>query len=400
MKFRRRGPATLMLSGAVALFALSADFRVNATESESSPADKSAPAAAEEPVLASSESGLAARQEAISLKYKRFEKSLLEMGEAMKKSDPERAAVLFRAVGKSKEDRNPQQMAKVMELLKEERLGDATERQGELVGSLQALLDLLTSEDRDKKREQRKKEIEEYLKKLNKIIAGQKDVRAATERGESTEGLVPRQTKLSEKAQELRKDIDQADESRKKGSEEKESKPGDEPPDQKPAESQPGDEAPGEQKPNDKEQKGKSDDKKSPEGAEPSDEKSGESKPGEGEQGESEPGESKPGESKPVKANRDRVSLEKVSPKRRNPLRVKRRLNRPARKCNKPSKSSRRAAIATRPRIRTRHSKSSKRQRSRLEEDSPVAGRRTRQTAGRVGIPLPENARDASGRLQ
>src|SRR5262249_48635624 len=148
--------------------------------------------------------------------YKRFEKSLLEMGEAMKRNDPERAALLFRAVGKSKEDRNPQQMTKVIELLKEERLGDATERQGELVDSLQALLDLLASEDRDKKRERRKKEDEEFLKKLNKIIAGQKDVRAATERGESTDGLVPRQAKLAEKAQQLKKEIDDSDEARRK----------------------------------------------------------------------------------------------------------------------------------------------------------------------------------------
>src|SRR5262245_3856193 len=63
--------------------------------------DKPAAADAENAAPAPGQSELAYRQEAISLRYKRFEQSLIQMAEAMRKSDPERASLLFRAVGKS-----------------------------------------------------------------------------------------------------------------------------------------------------------------------------------------------------------------------------------------------------------------------------------------------------------
>src|SRR5579871_1729259 len=58
----------------------------------------------------SREESLAVGQETISRRYKRFEDTLYKIAEALRKTDPDRADLLLRAIGKSKEDRISQQM--------------------------------------------------------------------------------------------------------------------------------------------------------------------------------------------------------------------------------------------------------------------------------------------------
>ena len=80
----------------------------------------------------------------ISRRYKRFEDTLYKIAESMRKTDPDRADLLVRAIGKSKEDRIGAQMAELAALLKDNKqLGDAVERQGDVVTQLHSLLDLL-----------------------------------------------------------------------------------------------------------------------------------------------------------------------------------------------------------------------------------------------------------------
>src|SRR5262249_58221324 len=86
--------------------------------------------------------------DATNRRYKRFEDTLYKIAEALRKTDPDRADLLIRAIGKSKEDRISQQMNELVQLLKENKqLGDAIDRQSDVVTQLQALLDLLLSED-------------------------------------------------------------------------------------------------------------------------------------------------------------------------------------------------------------------------------------------------------------
>ena len=270
------------------------------------------PAAPEEP-------GLSETQDAINARYIRFEKTMNDMVQFLQKTDPDRAAILNRAISRSREDGVGLQLKKLVEVLRDQNeLGDAIDRQGEVVTDLQSLLDLLMSDDREKELAKEKARIEQYIKDLNKIIAGQKDVRAGTERGEPGQSLTPRQEKLAEKAQELGKTIDSDDHERKpakptdkapmpKGDEPKapgtpdESKPGDpKPGDAKPEDSKPGDTKsedakPGEPKPEDS----KPGDSKPGKESKPGDSKPGDSKPNQGKPGEGKPSDSKPGESKP-----------------------------------------------------------------------------------------------------
>ena len=276
-------------------------------------ADGATPACAPAATPADEAQPLSESQDAINARYKRFEKTMNDMVQFLQKTDPDRAAILNRALSRSREDGVGLQMEKLVALLRDSnQLGDAVDRQGEVVTDLQALLDLLMSDDREKELAKEKARIEAYIKDLNKIIAGQKDVRAGTERGEPGQSLTPRQEKLTEKTKDLGKLIDSDDHERKptkpkgegdpKAAKPGESKPGeskpgeDKPGEAKPGEAKPGEAKPGENKP--EESKPKPGETK-PEEAKPGETKPGETKPGEAKPGESKPGESKPGESKP-----------------------------------------------------------------------------------------------------
>jgi len=235
---------------------------------------------------AAAEKSLAGDQDLIARRYRRFEETLLKIAEVMRKSDPDRATLLIRAIGKSREERVAVQLTELIGLLQEEQFGDASERQTEVVTQLQGLLDLLLSEDRAKELAAEKARLQKHIKELNKIIAQQKDVRAGTERGDPAERLTDRQKKVTERTGDLGKQIDKEDTARRdeaKEGEEDSSESGDKPGDKS------GDKP--EDKPADK--SGKPDGEK-PDGEKP-DAESG--KPSEG--GKPQPGQPQPGESQP-----------------------------------------------------------------------------------------------------
>jgi hypothetical protein len=158
---------------------------------------------------------LASTQEMISRRFKRFEETLSKIHEALRRTDPERAELLLRAIGKSKEDRISQQMGDLVQLLRDNKqLGDAIERQGDVVTQLHALLDLLLSEDRQKELKEEQARIRKYLEELNKIIAREKGNRADNERGAPADDVADQQKKIAEQAGKLGKSIDKEDKAR------------------------------------------------------------------------------------------------------------------------------------------------------------------------------------------
>ncbi len=156
---------------------------------------------------------LANDQDAIRARYKRFNLTLQQMAEILRKQDPERADLLFRALGKSQESRIDDQMTLIFGLLNKEQpqLGEAIERQGELVGQLKVLLDLLQSEDRRSEIEKEKQRLQELVKDINKLIGKEKDVRAGTERGDDAKKLTDKQGDVAKDADKLGQKIDKDD---------------------------------------------------------------------------------------------------------------------------------------------------------------------------------------------
>jgi len=162
----------------VALWALPLTVLVLADEAAKSESPKkeaaepATPANDQPPAATPREDGLSSVQEIISRRFKRFEDTLYKIAEAQRKTDPDRADLLIRAIGKSKEERISQQMNDLIQLLRENKqLGDAIERQDDLVTHLHSLLDLLLSEDRQKELKEEQARIKKYIEEVNKIIA-------------------------------------------------------------------------------------------------------------------------------------------------------------------------------------------------------------------------------------
>jgi len=154
---------------------------------------------------------LASSQEAIRARYLRFENTLQQLSEYLRKSDPQRADLLVRTIGKSKEGRIPDQLQALTELLKNDQLGDAIEREEEVIKQMQVMLDLLMSEDRKDEIEKEKARIKDLIKDVDKLIGKQTDARANTERGGEPSDLQKQQKQVADGAQKLVQKIDGQD---------------------------------------------------------------------------------------------------------------------------------------------------------------------------------------------
>jgi hypothetical protein len=288
----------------VGAFLLAAADDARAPDSKAPAADNKAAvptdtgSADKAPAGATREESLASTQDVINRRFKRFEDTLYKIAEALRKTDPDRADLLIRAIGKSKEDRISQQMNELVQLLKENKqLGDAIERQGDVVTQLHALLDLLLSEDRQKELKEEQARIKKYIDEVNKIIAREKANRADNERGAPAEEVAGQQKKIADQTEGLGKQMakDDAAKQAKAGAKQGKGKPDA----GKPGEGKPGEGKPDEGKPDEgKPDEGKPDDKNPAEGK-PSEGKPSEGKPSEGKPSEGKPSEGKPSEGKP-----------------------------------------------------------------------------------------------------
>ena len=262
-------------------------------------ADPAAPADAKPAADQAREEPLSSGQEVISRRYKRFEDTLRKIAESLRKTDPDRSDLLLRAIGQGNADRISQQMIDIVQLLRDNKqLGDAIERQGDLVTQLHSLLDLLLSEDRQKEIKEEQARIKKYIEEVNKAIAKEKANRADNERGAPLDEVAGQQKKIAEQVQSLGKQMAKDDAAKQSKSQAKsQGKRSDgKSQDGKPGEGQSGDDAkPGDA---DKSADGKSGDEK------PADGKSqdGKSQDGKSQDGKSQDGKSQDGKSQDGKS--------------------------------------------------------------------------------------------------
>lgn len=269
--------------------------KAEATPAVAAPEGDSKAAVPGTPAAESRPQALASSQDLLLRKYARFVETMRKIAESIRKTDPERAELLNRAIGKSNAEQIPGQLSQLVALLRSEsKLQDALDSQEEVVADMQLLLKLLMSEDEREKNKAEQARIEAYIKKLNEIINQQRDTRAATERKEDADALTRRQKKIADKAHDLNEQI-QKDDAEKEAKEGAESKP------------QEGDAKPGDPKngkpPAGKESETKDPDAKKPDGDKPEGEKpegkKPEAKPMEGEPKPGEPQEGMPKEGEP-----------------------------------------------------------------------------------------------------
>jgi hypothetical protein len=224
-------------------------------------------------VAAKKEVELVSTEKSLSERYDRLELLAGRLAELSKSTQPRRAELLQQLVAKSREKDVPGRFDEIVKALETDNLGDATKNQTALQAELQAMLDLLLQEDRDRQIESERQRISKYLAELNKIIRQQRGIKARTAGGDEEEQLGDDQQRASDKTGELGSQIEstelkpKSEGSQPEGNESKgspaeskgEPKNGDKPSEkdeQKPGEGEPkdspsGDKPPGDSKPSD-----------------------------------------------------------------------------------------------------------------------------------------------------
>jgi hypothetical protein len=245
---------------------------------------------------------LAGSEKSLSERYDRLELLAGRLAELSKSTQPRRAELLQQLVAKSREKGVPGQFDEIIRALESDNLGDATKNQTSLQTELQAMLDLLLQEDRDRQIESERQRISKYLAELNKIIRQQRGIKARTAGGDEEQQLGEDQERASDKTGELGSQIQETELKPKSGDEQAEGKESKDSPSEsgepkdgeKPSEN-------GEQKPGDSEMKDPSEQGK-PKDGEPSESKDspfGDSQPSDSKPSEGQPSQSKPSQSKP-----------------------------------------------------------------------------------------------------
>lgn len=182
-----------------------------ATMAQEPPA--AAPAQAAEPVTPKS---LRDDQLSVSGRYARFERMLTQMADILGRQDAERADLLRRAIGKGREGRIKEEIENVVELIKSGDIGDASEKQAEVIKNLQALLTLLQSEDRRSAVERERDRLNGLLKDVRSVLAEQRAARAATQNSPAPSSAAPGQKKAISETEKLLESMREHDDNESK----------------------------------------------------------------------------------------------------------------------------------------------------------------------------------------
>ncbi len=230
---------------------------------------------AADPAAAKPKDDLSLQQQQIRRDYERFERSLLEAAEHLRRKEPEQSDILDRAREKSQEQALLGEMEKIAIELKQNQTGSASDRQRLVIERMEEILQLLQSEDERDRLQREMERIQDLIKDANRVIGKQRDAQATNQKGGDQKQAEDEQKKAAEEAKKLANKIDKQDKARKgqskpsdaKPSESKDSPSGD--PKDKPS----GEQKPGETKPKDGDKPKPGDEKDKPGADKPKDPK-------------------------------------------------------------------------------------------------------------------------------
>ena len=151
----------------------------------------------------SNESTLAEKEKSLAERFDRLELLAGRLAELSKSTQPRRAEILRKLVAKSREKELPERFQAILDSLQQEQLGNASKAQTSLQTDLQAMLELLLQEDRNRQIESETKRINKYLAELNKLIRQQRGIKARTAGGDSEDALISDQKRTSDATGEL-----------------------------------------------------------------------------------------------------------------------------------------------------------------------------------------------------
>ena len=157
-------------------------------------------------------------ERAVAADFAALEETLLKMARYLRKTEPERADLLVRALNKSREERLEVRLESVADLLRSDaaagltpNFGDAIEEQQKLVGGMRAVLGLLRSEDRRDEIDSEQERLKALVKDLGRLIGDQKAAEAANRRGEATRRVAGKQRDVTDRTGALLDRVREAD---------------------------------------------------------------------------------------------------------------------------------------------------------------------------------------------
>ena len=150
---------------------------------------------------------LAAREQEVAQQFRDLEKTFLRLADLLAPSDPRRAALLRSVFAQARDAEVGERLDTIVELLEKGQLLKAGTTQATALDKLRELLTLLESGDSDKRLASAKEEVRQFVGRLSKLIARQRDVEGSTEGGARESQLIERQAALAEEARGLAADI-------------------------------------------------------------------------------------------------------------------------------------------------------------------------------------------------
>ncbi len=175
---------------------------VYSQEPASAPArNAAAPGTGEDPAV------LAGREQELLAQYRELEKTFLRLADLLAASDPRRAAVLRSVFEQARDQEVGGRLDTIVQLLEKGQLLKAGTTQASAIEQLRELLTLLEAGDSDRHLTNSKEEVKQFLARVSKLIAKQRDIEGSTEAGSREAQLLDRQNALATETSDLSRDL-------------------------------------------------------------------------------------------------------------------------------------------------------------------------------------------------
>ena len=152
--------------------------------------------------------GLADRERLVSRQMRELEATFLRLADLLAASDPRRAATLRSAFEQARETELTARLDTVVELLEQDQLLKASAGQETALDRLRRLLTLLEAGDSRRTVADSKKQVKEFLGRINQLIARQKGLEGTTEAGGDAEAIASEQEKVATDTRKLADDVE------------------------------------------------------------------------------------------------------------------------------------------------------------------------------------------------
>jgi hypothetical protein len=150
---------------------------------------------------------LSRREAELHRQYLDLERSFLRLADILATSDPRRAAVLRETFDRARAEEVGDRMGRIVELLEAGQLLKAGAGQQTTVEQFRDLLGLLEEGGGDRSLSDTKQQVRQFLGRVTKLIARQRDIEGSTEAGGDSAELGDRQRKAADEAAELAGDL-------------------------------------------------------------------------------------------------------------------------------------------------------------------------------------------------